>query len=290
MSKRLAVHIVLTCLCLFFLLGCMKFALRFSPALLQNFSDTIFEECDPDLARDAIPANLKLMEGLLKADPNNKKILTILSIGFNGYAMLYLENDEPERASQLYLRARRYGIQALGDKGSALENPGTKVEDIKAALAAMGKADFEALFWTTVAWNAWINLNLDKPAAFAQLGASKASLERVLEIDENYLYGFPHILMGTTMAATPPMLGGDAQGAKFHFEKALALADRKFFLAQYYYARYYAPREQDKALFFELLEEITQGEPNSLSDVCLINTVMKSRAGPLQEMADEFFF
>ena len=56
MSKRMAFHIVLTGFCLFFVFACMKFALRTSPALLQNFSDTVFEECDPDLAGDAIPA------------------------------------------------------------------------------------------------------------------------------------------------------------------------------------------------------------------------------------------
>ena len=112
----------------------MKLALRASPALLQNFSDTVFEECDPDFARDAIPANLILMEGLLKTDPNNKKILTLLAMGFSGYGMLFLENDAPDRASQFYLRARRYGIRALGDKGSVLVDPGTKMEAIKAVL------------------------------------------------------------------------------------------------------------------------------------------------------------
>ena len=96
--------------------------------------------------------------------------------------------------------------------------------------------------------------------------------------------------MGTTMAAAPPMLGGDVQGAKLHFDKALALGKRKFFMAQYYYARYYAPREQDKTLFFELLKEVTEGDPEGLRDVCLINTVIKSRADQLQEMSDELFF
>ena len=290
MSKRIALHFILSGLLLFSFFGCMKFALRSSPALLQNFSDTIFEECDLGLAGDAIPANLKLMEGLLKADPNNEKVLTILSMGFSGYAMLYLENDEPERASQLYLRARQYGIRALGSKGKALEEAGSNVEAVKAVLERTGKEAFEALFWTTVAWNAWININLDKPAAFAQLAASKACLEKVLDMDDRYFYGFPHILMGTTMAAAPPMLGGNVQGAKSHFEKALAVGNRKFFPAQYYYARYFAPREQDKTLFFELLQEITEGDPEGLRDVCLINTVMKSRADELREMTDDLFF
>jgi hypothetical protein len=164
------------------------------------------------------------------------------------------------------------------------------MEDLRALLKSMGKGDFEALFWTAVAWNAWINLNLDKPAALAQLGATKACLERLLKMNESYLYGFPHILMGTILAATPPMLGGDIQGAKTHFDKALALGHRKFFLAQYYFARYYTPRTQDKTLFLELLKEVSDGDPQDLKNVCLINTVTQERAGQLREMVDELFF
>ena len=283
-------HFFWIAVCLFLVAGCMKLALRMSPALLQNFSDTVFEECDPDFARDAIPANLELMEGLLKSDPNNKKILTLLSMGFSGYALLFLENEAPTRASQFYLRARGYGIRALGDKGSVLVDPGTKLEDLKRVLNAIGEGDFEALFWTAVAWNAWININLDVPAAIAQLGATKACLERILELNANYLYGFPHILMGTILAATPPMLGGDIQGAKSHFDKALAVGDRKFFLAQYYFARYYTPRTQDKTLFMELLGEVSNGDPQALKNVCLINTVTQKRADQLREKVDELFF
>ena len=290
MSKRLIMHFFWIAVCLFLVAGCMKLALRMSPALLQNFSDTVFEECDPDFARDAIPANLELMEGLLKSDPNNKKILTLLSMGFSGYALLFLENEAPTRASQFYLRARGYGIRALGDKGSVLVDPGTKLEDLKRVLNAIGEGDFEALFWTAVAWNAWININLDVPAAIAQLGATKACLERILELNANYLYGFPHILMGTILAATPPMLGGDIQGAKSHFDKALAVGDRKFFLAQYYFARYYTPRTQDKTLFMELLGEVSNGDPQALKNVCLINTVTQKRADQLREKVDELFF
>jgi tetratricopeptide (TPR) repeat protein len=289
-AKKVVLILFLAGLFLISLTGCMKLALRSSPTLLQNFSDTVFEECDPDLAGDAIPANLMLMEGLLKSDPKNRKILTLLSMGFSGYGMLFMENTEPERASQFYLRARQYGIRALGEKGDALVEPGAKIESIQAALETMGTRDFEALFWTAVSWNAWINLNLDKPTALSQLGASKACLERILEMNESYLYGFPHILIGTTLAATPPMLGGDPEGAKAHFEKALALGERKFFLAQYYFARYYTTRAQDKKLFFKLLDEVISGDPQDLKDVCLINTIIQSMAGQLRETADDLFF
>jgi len=277
------------CLSVFLLNNCMQVALRASPALFPNFTTSIFEECDIELARNAIPANLKLLEGLLKNDPENKKILTTLSMGFAGYSMLFVEGDDPDRASRLYLRARDYGVKALGEKGVRLKNAQDRKEDLQRVLHRLGKKELEPLFWITVSWNAWINLNLDKPGALAQLHASQALLDRVMEIDASYFQGLPHILMGVSLSARPPMLGGNVKQAKEHFEKALQLSHGKFFLAQYYFARYYAVRVQDKALFLRLTGEIEKMNPEELRDVCLINSVTQHRVKQLREMMDEFF-
>ncbi|MBW1802246.1 MAG: hypothetical protein JRJ85_16135, partial [Deltaproteobacteria bacterium] len=119
---------------LFILQGCLPFALKLNPSLLPNFTYAIFEECDPELAKIAIPSNLKLLEGLLKSDPKNKQILSTLSMGFSGYGLLFIEDEDPERASRLYLRARDYGIRALGQKGTTLKKPDAKMDEIRIAL------------------------------------------------------------------------------------------------------------------------------------------------------------
>ena len=277
------------CLSFSLLAGCMQLALRVSPSLFPSFTTSIFEECDIELARNAIPAHLKLLEGLLKNDPENRQILTTLSMGFGGYSMLFVEADDPQRASTLYLRARDYGIRALAEKGRLLKNAQSRKEDIENILKTMGKEDLQPLFWTTISWNAWINLNLDKPTALAQLSVSQACLERVMEIDPSYFRGLPYVLMGVSLSARPPMLGGDVQQAREQFEKALQLSEGKFFLVQYYFARYYAVRVQDRNLFMKLTGEINESNPDELKDVCLINTIMQQRAKTLREKADEFF-
>jgi len=277
------------CLSVFLFNSCMRIALRASPSLFPNFTTSIFEECDIELARNAIPANLKLLEGLLKNDPENKQILTTLSMGFAGYSMLFVEGDDPERASGLYLRARDYGIKALGEKGVSLKNAQHRKEDLQKALQTLGKEELQPLFWITVSWNAWINLNLYKPGALAQLNASQAFLDRVMEIDASYFRGLPHVLMGVSLSARPPMLGGNVEQAKEHFDKALDLSHGKFFLAQYYFARYYAVRIQDKALFLKLTGDIEKMDPSELRDVCLINSVTQQKAKQLRERVDELF-
>ena len=278
-----------TLLFFFFVTACMPFALRLSPSLFENLAAALFEECDPEIAETAIPSNLKLLEGLLKNDPTNRDILATLSMGYAGYGLLFVEPHDPERASRVYVRALNYGLQALGNEGQELRDQGASMDDIQRALIALDNRDFKALFWATLSWNAWINLNLDKPEALAQLAASQACLKKVMELDARYFYGLPHILAGVGLSARPPLLGGNPEKARTHFQEALKWGQRKFFLAQYYFARYYAVRVQDKGLFLKLLREILDGSPQELKEACLINTIIQREAAKLIRETDELF-
>jgi len=270
--------------------GCASLALKFNPSLLTNMNRSLFEECDAELARDALPGSLKMLEGLLKSDSRNRQILSSLAMGFGGYALLFLEVEAPERASRLYLRSREYGVRALGSEGDSLRDPETPQPQVQAALAALGPENLEALFWATFSWSSWINLNLDKPSAIAQLGPSQACLKRVIEMEGSYFQGLPYILQGVLLSARPTLLGGDREKARTLFEEALEVSRRKFFPAQYYYARHYAVAVQDRNLFLSLLREIIRGNPHELGEVCLINTVMQQKAAMLARQVDELFF
>lgn len=289
MKNNTTCIITTACLSLILLSGCMRMALRSSSAVYRNFSEAIFEECDPELARTAIPADLKIMEGLLKSDPDNRHILRLLSMGYCGYALLFVEEEDPIRASALYLRARDYGRRALGDKGFVFSRQKLNPEALKEVLPEMGPAELEALFWFTLSWNGWINLNLDRPAALGQLSLAQACLERIMAIDPGYFHGLPCVLMGVLYSARPQMLGGDIDRAEFYFKKALELSRHEFFLVQYYCARHYAVRIQDREMFNRLLEEIEQGDPRALKGACLINQVIQARGKELRRLADDLF-
>ena len=279
-----------TPLFLLFITACMPIALRLSPSLFENLAASFFEECDPPIAENAIPSNLKLLEGLLKNDPDNRDILATLCMGYAGYGLLFVEPHDPERASRIYVRALNYGFEALGKKGREVREPSARLNDIERALNALdSRQDFKALFWATLSWNAWINLNLDKPEALAQLAASQACLDKVLELDARYFYGLPHLLAGVSLSARPPLLGGNPEKARTHFEEALKWGQRKFILAQYYFARYYAVRVQDKGLFLKLLREILDSSPQELKEACLINTIVQREAAKLIQETDNLF-
>jgi hypothetical protein len=273
-----------------FLSGCTQFILRsVAPSLLPSMTASFFEECDPDLAQHAMPSNLKLLEGLLKKDPQNKEILISLAMGFAGYSLLFVESVAPERASLLYLRAKAYGFQALGDKGRILIDPAASPEKLQITLKTLSEGDYPALFWATLSWNAWISLNLDQPRALSQMASAGACLNRLLEMDSLYLHGLPHILAGALYSARPPLLGGDPSKAKTHFETALKENHGKFFLTQVYFARYYAVRVQDKVLFERLLQGVIADNPEDLKDACLINRVMQRQAEHLMRQLEDLF-
>lgn len=270
--------------------GCARFALRMSPPLLTNMTKSLFEECDPLLAKEAIPASLKMMEGLLKTDPWNGEILRALSMGFAGYGLLFLEEDEPARASVFYMRSRGYALKALEGKGKIPQDVANRNTISESILLHMGHEDMEPLFWMTFSWNAWINLNLDKPEAMSQIGTSLACLEKVLALDGSYFHGLPLILQGAVLSSRPALLGGEQDKARSFFQKALELENGRFFPAPYYYAKYFAVGSQDRALFRTLLSGILSSEPSGLKEMCLINTVFRQKAAKLLEQEEELFY
>jgi len=281
--KRSPLHLLVIGLTLLFLSGCTRLALHAASSLVPDLTGVFFEECDVELARQSLPAQLKLMEGLLKKAPKNKEFLTALCMGYTGYAMLFVEEEDPERASGLYQRARMYGLRAIG-----MEEPTHQA--IQDRLKKIDAEHIEPLFWIAMSWNGWINLNLDKPAALGELSTAQACLDRVMEIDPGYLFGTPYLISGSMLAARPGMLGGDAAMAKDYFSRAMAASDGAFFLAPYYYAKYYAVRVQDKALFLDLIRRVEQGRPDQLKEVCLINAAVQQKIKGLKETTDELFF
>lgn len=264
----------------------MKIAIRMSPDLFENMSVSIFEECDPKIAEKAIPANLKLLEGILKNDPDNPELLKLLSTGFCGYSMLFVEDDDKERASDLYYRAAISGLKAIGLK----KNPDVISKDeLEKHLARLDKKSLNSLLWATVSWSSWINLNLHKPVAIAQLGLVQSCIDRLTIENPDLFYGLPYLLKAVSLSARSPMLGGDYEKSNEYFDNALMSGNRNLFLSQYFYARYYCVGTQNKEMFISLLTEIIDKNREYPDDLCLINTVIRIKAETLLDNVDDYF-
>lgn len=270
--------------------GCASMISRMASPVVPPVMDAFFSECDQELARQAMPSNLKLVEGLLLSDPSNSVMLKALCAGYAGYALLFLEEEEPKRAAEIYLRARNYGLRSLGDGGNNLIK---NINNLRWAMDFINKipeSDVENLFWTTLAWSGWISIRGDDPEALAQLGVLRACIDRVITLGPDIFYGLPHALSGAVSATLPPMLGGDPAVAKKAFERAVRISDGGFLFSKYLYAKHGAVRLQDRSLFESLLKEIAEAGPGALPGACLLNQATKRKAEALKSMADELFY
>lgn len=266
-----------------------KFIIRQTGTLLDYGVISLYEESDLILAGTALESNIKLLEGMLKGDPENRDLRLLTSQAFAGYALGFAEDTDPDRAKSLYLRGRDHGLYVLLRDETFAENQSKKLDDFEQAVAQLDAENIDALFWTAFAWAGWINLSLDDPQAFIDLPKVQVMMARVLELDETYFLGAPHLFFGSVWGMKPRMLGGDPEKARTHFEKNLEITQGKFLLTYIYYARFYAAKTLDEDLYDQLLEKVEETPADVLPEYRLLNVIAKEKAGRLKALRSDIF-
>lgn len=269
--------------------GCSinKFAVRSMSDIMQNGFDVINAESDLDIAEKSIASNLKLLEAMLKSDPTNQDILELLCTGYTSYAIGFVEDLDPERASQFYLRAKEFGIRILKQKKGFDEN--SSLEEFEEALKKFDKKNVAALFWTAVAWGSYISLNLTQPEALVGLPKVESMMKKIISIDEKYFYGGAHFFLGALYGSRPKIFGGNPEESRKHFEKCLEINKGKFLLTYVYFAKTFAVQTQDPELFYELLQKIDETNIDVLPEAKLTNAIAKKKAKLLRNSFNELF-
>jgi hypothetical protein len=264
-------------------------ALRSTARILENSRATVHEEPDYQLAREASAAQLKLIESLLASDPDNRGLRLLAAEGFGGAAFLFLEDENPARAKGFYRRGRDHALAALA------RDPGLKgladmpLEPFEAAVKKAGKPVLPDLYWAAFNWAGLVNLSKDDASALADLPKAVALMRRVYELDPTYQFGGADLFFGVYYASRPPLLGGDPQKAKTHFEWAHRITKGKFLMAHYLNARWYAVAVQDRELFKQLLEKVASEPAGALPLGRLTDEAAKRKAAALLEKIDDYF-
>ncbi len=257
--------------------------------ILQNSVDALYAERDPELAGQALPANLKLIEGLLETDPDNKALLLMTARGYAGYALGFLEDDQPQRAKNIYLRARDYALRVLRKDSDWQKVMSQSPDELKDLLETYGEDKVPALFWSGFAWAGYINLALDDPSALLALPKVEAIMNRVEALQPEYFHGAVYLFKGSVYGMKPRMMGGDPDKAKSCFEKNLELTAGKFLLTYFYLAKYYAAKTLDEALFDQYISQIEETPLDSAPEIALLNRIAKKKAALLKERKAEIF-
>lgn len=271
--------------------GCSvkQMGVRASLPMLEDGVEAMNRESDLELARDAMPANLKMLEGMTYSDPGNDALRIQVAQGFHGYAFAFVEPEDPARAEALYIRCRDHAAATL--KPDALRDGylSMPLDQLQSLLQKTDESDVPGLFWTATCWGRWINLNLDDVENVAQLGRAAAMMERVLELDETYFYAGPHMFFGVYYGARSPMLGGNFSKSEQHFDKARELTGGKILMVDVIEAQYLDRQRLDQEAFHKRLTSVTNAPDDLLPEATLVNRIAKEQAASLLEMEQEWF-
>lgn len=277
-------------LCALLLQGCIQtMAIRTMGGIMDYGLEAFNEEGDLKLAESALGSNLKLVEALIKGDPQNTKLLLMASQGFNAYALAFAEDDSLERARVFYLRGRDYAMRVLIQNQKIREALDKDIPAFQAAIATLTKDDVPAVFWTAFGWGSYINITRSNVGVVADLPKVMAMMEFVRQADPTFYYGGPYLILGSIEGSMPQALGGRPEKAKEYFERALSVNGGKFLLTYVYYAKTYAVQTQNQELFDSLLKKVEEASPDILPEARLSNAIARKKARLLREHLNDLF-
>lgn len=267
-------RLVLCLVCLLLLIGCSinKMAVRQTAAILEQASIEMETEKNWNLFKDALPANIKMIEGMLSIDPQNEKLLLGLIKAYSAYGFgvnetLLLEDKlvdvddsiHRQQAISNYTKALTYGFRYLSKLGISFEAI-TEQQDNNVIKKLINEKvgndrDLEAVFFTAQAWGSLINLQRTNISLFAQLNSVKNIMDAVCERKPEINFGFCYLFNGAYEVGRPKMLGGNPEKGKIIFEQYNASHSENL-LSRVFFLEYYVIPNQDKELFEKVMNEL----------------------------------
>lgn len=287
------------------LLGCnlRELTVNQTSNVLVAATPTMDREDDVELAAQALPSQLKMIEGLLESSPHNENLLGLAAQAYTQYAFGFVE-DEMEivratdlersevlrrRARALYLRGLQFGLRLLGehdDRFPKVFYGGNK--ELKEAIDKHGKDSIKGLFYAGLGLAGAINLGKDDPALIAWLPKIEIFMARVRELDERFQYGGSLLTLGAFWASRTKFFGGDPERGKALFDRAVSLYPN-FLMTKVVYARTYAVQTQNREVYERLLGQVVESKTDVMPEQRLANELARRRAQRYLAETDEFF-
>jgi tetratricopeptide (TPR) repeat protein len=299
---------VLLAVVLAFAAGCGDFmnnmTVDSTAPVLKRASASFDAESDVQLAREALPGNLKTIDGFLAARPENADLLELTALGYVQYAFGFLEDDlealpagDPRRpalvarCTDLYQRAYDIGLRHIALDRAEVRDIAQKgrLDALPPALKKVGKDSVPGLNWAGLGLASAINLHRDDIALVADLPKAVALLERAHELDPGYYNYNSALSLAVIYAAQGKAVGGDPDRARALFEEVIRQTRGRYLMAQVLYARYYATVTLDRALYEKTLKQVLATPGSVWPEQRLANELARRRAARYLAMADDLF-
>ncbi len=269
------------------LASCSGLLSSITSQLAGDLSATVLNSDDPETVRAGAPAYLLLVDSLLLRDAGNSDLLRIASSLNGAFAAAFV--TEPERGILMADKAFDYAQRAWClEAALACDLQKMPFDEFKALVAGLELEDTPAAYAVGTAWTGWIQAHTDDWNAIAQLSRVRGLMEKVIELNEEYDLGGPHLYMGGLDSLFPAAMGGRPEKARMHFERAVEISGGRNLTAKVIFAEHYARLVFDQELHDRLLREVLEADPRH-EGATLANRIAQLRAKELLASGKDYF-
>jgi hypothetical protein len=239
--------------------------------------------------RHGFPGALLVITGVAELSPNNYKLLTRTCMLYTAYG-LFVEDEKPEYAIQIYETAIDYGLRALKLDKEFRKNFEQGL-DYDQCAKNMGKEYVDALAWTSTAIGLKTLLSLANAGEVMEVPHIAALATKAIELDETYFFGISHVVMGIVNSILPEFarLTGGVEFSRKEFDAADRVGGNRFMMAKYFRAKYYCPLAKDQVMFNKVLNEAIEADSAILPGGYILNELAKVKSKFLLDRAIIYF-
>ena len=267
--------------------GCSAVVSSSTGRMADSVAGALADHNDPETVRQAAPAYLVLLDGMIADDPDNAELLAAGAELYSTYAGAFV--DDPERAARLARTGRDYGWRGLCRQHRPIcDTWSAPFGEFEAAVRTLEAQDVPAAFACAGAWATWISANRGDWSAVADKARVDALIRRVVELDPSHRDGRPYLFLGVLETLLPAALGGRPEEGRRHFERAIELSGGRDLMAKVLLAGDYARLTFDRELHDRLCREVIEASPEA-PGLTLSNALAQERARRLLATSGEYF-
>lgn len=281
-----------TLLALLLLTGCSRQALVVTatmPLLDAAIAET-YGSKDVETARAGIPAQLMLLRGLCRNDPGRIETWTTTVELYAAYAMLFVTEEDPAWALDLYDEGKDLGLRFLRRHDWFARAWDAGPNALRAELARQQPRELgPIMMWTGACLGQHVLQNLERPHEMLDLPYVLVLLDAAIEQSGDYFYGMPYAAKGMMLAMIPLGLGGNLEESDRYFEKAFEFSERRFLLHQVLYARHRSVAGLDEEGFVRTLQAVIDAPEDRMPEMRFVNRMAQQQARRLLDQRAQLF-
>jgi hypothetical protein len=282
------------------LTSCAGIVVDVSKPVIEDFQTAYMLESDVGLAKDSLPALIKICEGMYRFHPASPYYSGKLCFLMTAYTFAFVDdlpfNDidsegeaKTKRTLNFYERSYSFGMLSMNASLPGFEKDLLSRSNTDRALKRVTKAHVETLFWLDFAWAMRILNNTADSKLVLELDLVRKIAERIEALQPDYLAGGVFAILQAYYGGRTESIGGNPKLEKAYYEKGMKYAKGKSTILDYVFLRYVATQYADKKAFEDRYQILKGFDPAKAPEYRFINELILSKTDLLYKKKSWLF-